>query len=163
MDFTVPLSGERCEDSTDSYQRLIVIGTPVPAAPIDPALDVLASGTFGTKDLVLRFFPASPPDRTLGRCQGTIPYNGPGPACFLEASNGGIGPDPAACPPANQISGSYLAFSDSRITDPLAPQPLVIHLPPKDGALQYEDWRQVQPASGVDSVFDIVALGAGAP
>ena len=138
MEFVAGVAGDRCEDETRIDQDLEVVGRLVSTSgAIDPDLEPISSGSFGGQDLLLTFYPAGPPS-SAGRCQGTVPYFGPGPT-------------------GRRIAATYASFSDSRFTDPSLGG-FRIHLPNAGATVEYKDVRLAgtnSPDEGVDSIFTI--------
>jgi hypothetical protein len=138
MQYAAGLAGGHCYDTSDGSQYLLVVARRVEPR-IDVGFDVIASGSFGPDDFVLRFYPASDPG-TPSACQGNVEYFG-------------LGPDGQP-----NFRATYASFSDSRITDPSFGG-YRIHLPKIGESLKYEDWRQTKenlpPDAGVDSTWTI--------
>lgn len=132
----LPLVAADCEVHYRGEQSLFVVGRQTPSGQIATAVDVLRSGSFGTQDLVLSFYPASPPSGTKGTCVGQEyePYLGP-PY---------VGPGPDGSP----MFGTYAAWNDLRFTSPIG---YTIHLPPSDSTdrLEYVDNHQNFPPAVV--------------
>jgi hypothetical protein len=138
MEFVAGVAGTRCEDETkDFHQELQVVARVAPTPPIDPNIEVIAPGDpgrFDGGDLILSFYPTSPPSGTPGKCQGVVEYFGPGP-------------DGA------RMSGEYASFNDSHWTDPSLG--FRIHLP-SSGDLRYTNLYWNLPSMGASSTFLII-------
>lgn len=128
-----------CHDQTDAVQALYVIGHDLAGATFPPYM--IVDGTYDNRDLMLYFYPVSPPDGTLGPCQGTLEFPGGGPD--------------------DQPAGILLPFNDSRWTaafnttrwqDGIG---LRIYLP-KSGTLEVTDNRQMRPDLRVESQWSLV-------
>jgi len=128
-----------CHDHSSGTQILWVVGRLGRRnGAIDPAINQLVSGQFGTRTLHMSFYPASIPTSSSGGfplCQPVIPFAGGGPD---------------GRPP-----GNYLPFNDTRWSQP--DKGYVVDLP-QDDALSYKDLSQYQvvtpgggPLPGVDT------------
>jgi hypothetical protein len=129
-----------CHDHTDALQWLYVVGHAVAGESRLPPF-VNAGGTYAMADLMLYFYPASPPAGTLGPCQGTMDF-----------LNGG---------PDGRPNGKFLPFNDSRWTAAINTVNwqdgigLNVFLP-NSGVLDYTDNRQIQPQVDVYSQWNVV-------
>ena len=126
--------GQTCDGTEDFHQSLDVVGTVLPLGTVDPALDLLGRGSFDGGDLLLRFYPAAPPEDDLGSCQGAIGYVGPGPD-------------------GRQISAWYAPFNDARWNTPSIGYQ--IHLP-ASGELEYIDYHAQNPSEKIESSWRVV-------
>lgn len=128
-----------CHDQTDALQWVYVVGHVIDAEVAPPF--VIVDGKRGGQDLMLYFYPASPPVGTLGKCQGTMDFPGGGPD--------------------DQPAGALLPFNDTMWTaifntnnwqDMLG---LRIYLP-SEGTLNFTDNRDIYPQQNIFSQWNIV-------
>jgi hypothetical protein len=133
MTFALPLAGGECHAPTRTTQQLWVVGTIAHGGSLIPNATSSCRAPRAT-DLVLSFYPLEAAKR-IGKCDEPIPYSG-------EAVLDG-----------KRIVGPYAPFNDARWSTPDIGYR--IHLPDPGGKLEYEDWEQVLPATGVDSQWNI--------
>jgi hypothetical protein len=138
-----------CSDYVTGEQEIYAVGHPEFATTTFLPTDSLISGVYGTEDLILYFFPETPPVMTpVPRCQEAIRFEGYG-----------LGPNDNQAPypwlPQTRAPAYFLPFNDTRWT---TQNGLRVHLPPAGEEVTYWDKSQVLPGQGVNSRWLIAVV-----